>query len=64
LEQGEEHLHVPPRSNVRLGGKLHIIVVGHARLDELDRFSDAVVEDWKTEAAGLVPQAWIRGADT
>jgi hypothetical protein len=42
-----------------LDGQMQIIVVGHARLDELEWFNDALVEDWKREGAGLVPREWF-----
>lgn len=44
---------------IEQGGKLQVIVVGHARLDELDWFSDVLVEDWKSDRTGLVPEHWI-----
>jgi hypothetical protein len=47
----------------RLNGQLQVIVVGHAKLDELDWFDDAMVEDWKSEESGLVPRAWLEEAD-
>jgi hypothetical protein len=43
----------------QLGGQLQVIVVGHAKLDDLDWFADAMVEDWKNEHSGLVPQSWL-----
>lgn len=48
---------------VELDGQLQIIVVGHARLDELEWFSDVIVEDWKNETAGLVPWEWMNQED-
>jgi hypothetical protein len=40
-------------------GKLQIIVVGHARHEDVDWFSDVLVEDWKTDGSGLVTERWI-----
>ncbi|KAB1640422.1 DUF3732 domain-containing protein [Adlercreutzia muris] len=39
-------------------GKLQIIVVDHARLDE-DNFASSIVEEWRKEGPKLIPQDWI-----
>jgi hypothetical protein len=41
-----------------LGGRLQIIVVGHAKLDD-EWFEDMMVENWKTPDSGLLPNEWL-----
>lgn len=47
---------------IELDGRLQVIVVGHAKLDD-DWFEDATVENWKRPEAGLMPAEWVLDAD-